>query len=378
VLWAVVHHVAATIHGRSRILLPDGGQLAIRAGYPSEDRLDDKARAAAEWAWSHAEPAGRGSTTLPTSEWLFLPLKTRRGPVGVLGIQIEGSDRLLSPEDRRLLGTLADQAAVAIERTNLVSDIENARLATETERLRSALLSSLSHDLRTPLASILGAASSLISYEGSLNASDRLDLAQTIQDEAERLNRFVQNLLDMTRLGSGKLKPRTDWVDLRDIVGSAVERAAKLLRRRPVRVERSRHAAAVPGRDADGAGDLQPDRQRLQIFTSRHTGHGLDRVPRRPRHHRGLRPGTRHSRGGPRTDLRHVLPGRRRRQPRRRDRAGSGDLPRHRRGPWRPRLRPTRHERCRHLHRHPTAVGRGRPACHAAAGRSGRMILAKP
>ncbi|MGF7207897.1 two-component system sensor histidine kinase KdpD [Skermanella aerolata] len=248
VLWAVVHHVAATIHGRSLVLLPeapvpgldmrpDGGQLMIRAGYPPEDRLDDKARAAAEWAWSHAEPAGRGSTTLPTSPWLFLPLQTGRGPVGVLGVQIEGRDRPLSPEDSRLLGTLADQAAVAIERTNLVSDIENARLATETERLRSALLSSLSHDLRTPLASILGAASSLISYEGSLNAADRLDLTQTIQDEAERLNRFVQNLLDMTRLGSGKLKPRTDWVDLRDVIGSAVERAAKLLRRRQVRVE---------------------------------------------------------------------------------------------------------------------------------------------
>ncbi|HYI69115.1 MAG TPA: sensor histidine kinase KdpD [Skermanella sp.] len=248
VLWAVVHHVAATIHGRSLVLLPEtpgpglemgpeGGQLVIRAGYPPEDRLDDKARAAAEWAWSHAEPAGRGSTTLPTSPWLFLPLQTGRGPVGVLGVQIEGRDRPLSPEDSRLLGTLADQAAVAIERTSLVSDIENARLATETERLRSALLSSLSHDLRTPLASILGAASSLISYEGSLNAADRLDLTQTIQDEAERLNRFVQNLLDMTRLGSGKLKPRTDWVDLRDIVGSAVERAAKLLRRRRVRIE---------------------------------------------------------------------------------------------------------------------------------------------
>ena len=246
VLWAVVHHVAATIHGRSLVLLPEtpgqglepeGGQLVIRAGYPPEDRLDDKARAAAEWAWSHAEPAGRGSTTLPTSPWLFLPLQTGRGPVGVLGVQIEGRDRPLSPEDTRLLGTLADQAAVAIERTNLVSDIENARLATETERLRSALLSSLSHDLRTPLASILGAASSLISYEGSLNAADRLDLTQTIQDEAERLNRFVQNLLDMTRLGSGKLKPRTDWVDFRDIVGSAVERAAKPLRRRKVRME---------------------------------------------------------------------------------------------------------------------------------------------
>ncbi|EWY42435.1 histidine kinase [Skermanella stibiiresistens SB22] len=237
VLWAVVHHVAATLRGRSLILLPERDSLTIKAGFPPEDRLDDKARAAADWAWSHGQPAGRGSTTLPTSEWLFLPLKTGRAPVGVLGVQIEAGDRLLSPEENRLLDTLADQAALAIERTSLVSDIEQARLAAETERLRSALLSSLSHDLRTPLASILGASSSLISYDASLNAVDRLDLAQTIQDEAERLNRFVQNLLDMTRLGSGQLKPRADWVDPRDIIASAVERAGKLLRRRAVKVE---------------------------------------------------------------------------------------------------------------------------------------------
>ena len=365
VLWAVVHHVAATIHGRSLILLPDsgttsGGQLAIRAGYPPEDQLDDKARAAAEWAWSHAEPAGRGSTTLPTSAWLFLPLQTGRGPVGVLGVQIEGGDRPLSPEDSRLLGTLADQAAVAIERTNLVSDIENARLAAETERLRSALLSSLSHDLRTPLASILGAASSLISYEGSLNAADRLDLAQTIQDEAERLNRFVQNLLDMTRLGSGKLKPRTDWVDLRDIVGSAVERAAKLLRRRPVRVEID-PAMPLLRLDAmlmeqvifnliDNACKYSPPGTPVTVWTALRDGHAVievcDQGP-------GIPPEDRERvfdmfyrvEDG---DSRAAGTG-----------SGPGDLPGHRGSPWRPHLRPTRPERRRHLHRHASAGGSG-------------------
>jgi len=102
-------------------------------------------------------PAGLGSSTLPSADWLFVPLKTAAGGAGALGIQIDGKS-LLSPEDSRLLETLADQAAVAIERTSLVADVEAARLANETERLRSALLSSLSHDLRTPLVSILGAA----------------------------------------------------------------------------------------------------------------------------------------------------------------------------------------------------------------------------
>ena len=183
-----------------------------------------------------ASPSGRGSTTLPVSDWLFLPLKTARGPVGVLGVQMAGQE-LLAPEDSRLLETLADQAAVAIERTTLVADVEAARLASETERLRSALLSSLSHDLRTPLVSILGAASSLISYGDDLDGKDRRDLAATIQDEAERLNRFVQNLLDMTKLGSGALKPNADWADLKDIVGAAVERAGKLLKGRQVKVD---------------------------------------------------------------------------------------------------------------------------------------------
>jgi two-component system sensor histidine kinase KdpD len=236
VLWAVVHHVAATIRGRSLILLPREGKLAIAAGYPPEDRIGDKDAGAADWAWTRGKPAGRGSDTLPTADWLFLPLKTARGPVGVMGVQMPGQE-LLTPEDSRLLETLADQAAVAIERTAMAADVEKARLTTETERLRSALLSSISHDLRTPLVSVLGAATSLINYEETLSPKGRHELAQTIQDEAERLNRFVQNLLDMTRLGSGALKPKADWADLRDIVGAAVERSERLLRRHEVRTD---------------------------------------------------------------------------------------------------------------------------------------------
>jgi two-component system, OmpR family, sensor histidine kinase KdpD len=237
VLWAVVHHVAATIKGKSLVLLPSEAGLAVAAGYPPEDELDDRSRAAAEWAWSHAKPAGRGSATLPTSLWLFLPLKTARGAVGVLGVQMTEDADLPSPAQMRLLETLADQAAIAVERTNLVADIETARVATERERLRSALLSSLSHDLRTPLVSIMGAASSLITLDEALSGKDRRDLAHTVLDEAERLNRFVQNLLDMTRLGAGALKPRVDWADLHDIVGGAVQRADRLSRHHSVRVE---------------------------------------------------------------------------------------------------------------------------------------------
>ncbi len=237
VLWAVVHHVANTIRGKSVVLLPTGPGLAVAAGYPPEDQLDERSAAAAEWAWVHGKIAGRGSSTLPVALWLFIPLKTTRAPVGVLGVQMTEDADIPSPDQMRLLETLADQAAVAVERTTLVADIEAARVATERERLRSALLSSLSHDLRTPLVSILGAASSLIGNDLALDGAGRRDLAQTIQDEAERLNRYVQNLLDMTRLGAGALKPRVDWADLRDIVGAAVERARRLARAHTIRVE---------------------------------------------------------------------------------------------------------------------------------------------
>ena len=236
VLWAVVHHVAATIRGGSLVLLPHEGRLAIAAGYPPEDKIGDRDSAAADWAWANGKPAGRGSATLPTADWLFLPLRTARGSVGVLGVQMQGQG-LLTPEESRLLETLSDQAAVAIERTAMAADVEKARLTTETDRLRSALLSSVSHDLRTPLVSILGAATTLINYDATLPQKSRQELTQTIQDEAERLNRFVQNLLDMTKLGSGALKPKADWADLRDIIRAAVERSQRLLEHHKIRID---------------------------------------------------------------------------------------------------------------------------------------------
>jgi two-component system sensor histidine kinase KdpD len=235
VLWAVVHHVAAALNCRSLVLLPgpDGG-LAIASGYPPEDHLTDAATAASDWAWRHGKPAGWGSDTLPSSEWLFLPLRTAAGPVGLLGIAFDDPEIVLTPENRRLLDAVADQAAVAIERTNLASSIEDARVLTETEQLRSALLSSISHDLRTPLVSIIGSATSLATFGDNLTSDNKRELLETVLEEAERLNRFVQNLLDMTRIGYGALQPKRDWVDLHDVIGSAMERLKQTLAPYPV------------------------------------------------------------------------------------------------------------------------------------------------
>jgi len=184
---------------------------------------------AARWSWEHNRAAGRGADTLPGGKRLFLPLRTGSGPVGVLGIDRDAPGPLLTPDERRLLDALCDQAAVAIERISLAKGLDEARVLAETERLRGALLTSISHDLRTPLASILGAVSSLRSFPERYGAAEREELLTTLQEEAERLNRFVSNLLDMTRIESGAVDLKLELIDVAEIVGSALQRAGNVL-----------------------------------------------------------------------------------------------------------------------------------------------------
>jgi two-component system sensor histidine kinase KdpD len=228
-LWATAYQIALMLKVRVVLLLPEGETIAVRAGYPPEDSLDQADLAAAKWCWQNNRPAGRDADTLPGTRRLFLPIRTGRGAVGVVGIDSDNPGPLLTPDQRRLLDALSDQTALAIERVNLAEDLDRAKIAAETDRLQSALLTSLSHDLRTPLASILGAATSLDSYGSRLDEKSMKEMTGTIREEAERLNRFIANLLDMTRLESGAIVPRIAPVDLAELVGSALERTAKIL-----------------------------------------------------------------------------------------------------------------------------------------------------
>ena len=228
-LWATAHQVAAMLKLRVVLLLPDGDTIAVRAGYPPEDALDPPDLAAAQWCWQHNREAGRGADTLPGARRLFIPMRTAAGKLGVIGLDNDATGPLLTPDQRRLLDALIDQAAVSIERVNLATALDRARLHAETERLRGALLTSLSHDLRTPLAAILGAASSLATYGDALDAPARADLLASIGDEAERLNRFVANLLDMTRLESGAVALKREPTDLGEVIGTTLARAARIL-----------------------------------------------------------------------------------------------------------------------------------------------------
>ncbi|MCL2429277.1 MAG: DUF4118 domain-containing protein, partial [Alphaproteobacteria bacterium] len=236
-LWATAYQIALMLKVRVVILLPDGASLAVRAGFPPEDSLDEADYAAARWTWEKSRAAGRGADTLPGAKRLFLPMQTGRGAVGVIGIDRDDPGPLLTSDQRRLLEALSDQAALAVERVNLVADVDRAKLAAETERLRGALLTSISHDLRTPLASILGSATALATQGEAITQADRTSLLKTIQEEAERLNRFIGNLLDMTRLESGPVEPRPSIADVSDVVGAALQRAAKILAEYRVEVD---------------------------------------------------------------------------------------------------------------------------------------------
>ena len=237
VLWATAYQTALMLRMRVVLLLPENGTIVVKAGYPPEDILDEADLAAAKWAWQSDRAAGRASDTLPGAKRLFIPMRTGRGAIGVVGIDSDKPGPLLTPDERRLLDALTDQAAVAIERIRLVEDMDRTRRMIDTDRLRSALLTSISHDLRTPLAAALGAAGTLKDFGDKLSEPEKAELLAAIIEESERLNRFIANLLDMTKLESGAIVPNSAPHDVGEIVGSALRRANKILAHHRIDVE---------------------------------------------------------------------------------------------------------------------------------------------
>jgi two-component system sensor histidine kinase KdpD len=237
---AVAEGAAGEIHaslGRPTVvLLAQGDELTLRAAWPPEDALDPASMTAGRWAFSHDEPAGTDTGTLPTVPWFFLPLRTPRGLAGVVGIAKGTDGTALDSEARALLDTLAEQTGAALDRAALARDMANARSAIETERVRNTLLASISHDFRTPLASILGSATSLIDHADKLDAAARADLLGLIKEESEDLDEMVRNLLAITRIDAGVLEVRRDWVDLREVVERVVSAARRRAASRPIAV----------------------------------------------------------------------------------------------------------------------------------------------
>ncbi|MGF6201348.1 ATP-binding protein [Pseudomonas laurylsulfatiphila] len=228
---AVVSAAAQHLNGWSDVqlcLLNRDGQSGwkVETGGPLE--FTEAERAAADWAWQHDQPAGAGTGTLPFGRWWWWPLSVEDGPLALLGVCAK-EGQTLSGQRRRLLTALSQPLAQALARAQLADDLEAARLHGETEQLRSALLASVSHDLRTPLTSMRGSIDSLLALGEAIPLEDRRELLEGTRDEAERLDRYIQNLLDMTRLGHGALKLARDWVSPADIVGSALNRLRAVL-----------------------------------------------------------------------------------------------------------------------------------------------------
>ncbi|HEX7814461.1 ATP-binding protein, partial [Dyella sp.] len=202
--------------------------LRVSSSAPRDFKLTAQDQAAAEWCAQHAEQAGRYTDTLNAAPCWMLPLGGEAGGLGVAALRFDMSLAELAPDRRSLALAMAQDIGQALERARLADELEGARVQGETERLRNALLSSVSHDLRSPLASMIGSAGTLSSYGDQLSPGDRQELLDAILGEGQRLDRYIQNLLDMTRLGHGTLKLNRDWTDTAEIVAAAVNRLRKL------------------------------------------------------------------------------------------------------------------------------------------------------
>lgn len=226
----LAEQTAAAAGARAVVLLPEGEDIALAASAPQTENLGSAAMAAARWAWAHGEPAGHGTGTLPNTSWTFRPLEGVRGRAGVAGVEAAA----LAPgsDEERLALALLDQGAVALERARLAGEAVETESLRRADRFRGALMNSVSHDLRTPLSTVLGASTTLIDYGETLKPSVRADLLLSIREEAERLNRYVGDLLDMTRLEGGGLSVRADWTDVRDVLNAAAERVSRRLETR--------------------------------------------------------------------------------------------------------------------------------------------------
>jgi two-component system sensor histidine kinase KdpD len=228
---ALAEQVGAAAGGAAIVLLPEEGEIKAAAGAPELVALDASALTAARWAWEKGEPAGAGTGTLPQIDWTFWPLQGLRARSGVAGVSAQSANlgaHTGAGEDRVLLALL-DQGAVALERAELAAATVQAETFRRSDQLRAALLNSISHDLRTPLSTVLGAATTLLDYGGTLRPEVYRDLLVSIGEEAHRLNRYVGDLLDMTRLEGGALNPRMDWTDVRDVLVAAIERVERRL-----------------------------------------------------------------------------------------------------------------------------------------------------
>jgi len=234
----LVNTIAEAIDRKIIFMLPetDKNQLSIAASSPAGATLaSGNELGIAQWVWDHGKYAGRGTGVIRETPTFFLPVKVENRTMAVLAVTPEMKDDFISPEQLQILEAFTNIAAVGLIRVELAKEAAKAKLLSESEKLHTALLNSVSHEIRTPLASITGAVTGLL--EGGVISSESRDiLLSTIKEEAQRMNRFTSNLLDMTRLESGVLKPNVDWCDMQDIVGVAIREIGDILQKHKLQI----------------------------------------------------------------------------------------------------------------------------------------------
>jgi two-component system sensor histidine kinase KdpD len=240
-------HISEMFDSQVVVLIPDDqNRLTPATNGAFAFTPDQQELSVAQWVYEHRQPAGLGSDTLPGAKALYLPLVASAGAIGVVGILPKTATDGFEPEQFHYLEAFANQTAIAIERSFLGEAAQRALLKAETESLRNTLLSSISHDLRTPLSAITGAATTLLQRDVLIDTESRLDLVKTIQEEAERLNLIIKNVLDMTRLESGAIKLNKEWQSLEEIVGVALNRLGDRLKEHPVTVKLPGNLPLIP------------------------------------------------------------------------------------------------------------------------------------
>jgi two-component system sensor histidine kinase KdpD len=245
IIAALERHVLETFRRPIVVLLPEAGGLTVRFR-SAELAFEAREGAAAACVFSNDQEAGHGTGKFSDSTIRYLPLKAWRGVVGVVGIQAEGWEEWHSSSRQQLLRSFMSQAALAITRADLVKKAQQAEVLQETDKLQKALLNSVSHNLRTPLASVLGALNSVLEDEALLDAPTKQSLLKTAQEEAGRLNWLVQNLLDMTRLEGGAIRVKTEPCDVHDVVGAALHQLGEATRSHPVSITIAPDLPLVP------------------------------------------------------------------------------------------------------------------------------------
>ena len=267
ILDAISRHVPETFQRAIVVLLPGSDGLTVHFR-SAELVFDEHERAAAAWAFENGHEAGCGTRAFSVSKIRYRPLKTWQGVVGVVGILANNSKELFALDQQQLLDTFWNQAALAITRADLAEKAARAELLQETDRLQKALLNSISHNLRTPITSIMGALTSVLEDGALLDAATQRNLLETAQDEASKLNRLVQNLLDMSRLEGGAIHMKKEPCDVHDVIAQPWEQIGEPA---PNHRFRSLSLPACPcadGPSSDRASTGEPSRQRVEVFAS--------------------------------------------------------------------------------------------------------------